>query len=67
MVPDSLGVIYLFLRCATKTHAEGGAESMGNYVDIYSDKKRGLDIKVVGDESYIQRNGPSSAPCLGAG
>ena len=52
------GVLHLFLRCATKTHAEGVAESMGNYVDFYSDKKRGLDIVAVGEESYIHWNGP---------
>ena len=42
------------MRVASKTHAE----SMGNYVDFYSDKKRGLDITAVGDESYIHWNGP---------
>ena len=51
-------VLHLFLRCAAKTHAEGVAESMGNLVDFYSDKKRGLDIKAIGDESYIHWNGP---------
>ena len=51
-------VLRLFLRCASKTHAEGVAESMGNYVDFYSDKKRGLDITTVGEESYIHWNGP---------
>ena len=51
---DISGVLLLFLRCASKTHAE----SMGNYVDSYSDKKRGLDIKAIGDESYIHWNGP---------
>ena len=54
-IPDFL---HLFLRCSAKTHAEGVAESMGNYVDFYSDKKRGLDIRAVGDESYIHWNGP---------
>ena len=52
------GVLHLFLRCATKTHAEAVAESMGNYVDSYSDKKRGLDITDIGLESYIHWNGP---------
>ena len=55
---DISGVLHLFLRCASKTHAEAMAESMGNYVDSYSDKKRGLDIKAIGDESYIHWNGP---------
>ena len=52
------GILHLFLRCASKTHAESVAESMGNYVDSYSDKKRGLDIDAVGNESYIHWNGP---------
>ena len=52
------GVLHLFLRCAAKTHAEGVAESMGNYIDMYSEKKRGLDIQAIGDESYIHWNGP---------
>ena len=38
----------LYLQCAVKTHAEGFAESMGSYVDIHSDKRRGLDIAVIG-------------------
>ena len=54
-IPDFLR---LFMRCSAKTHAEGVAESIGNYVDFYSDKKRGLDIRAVGDESYIHWNGP---------
>ena len=52
------GVLHLFLRCSTKTHAEAVAESMGNYVDTYSDKKRGLDITDIGNESFIHWNGP---------
>ena len=32
----------IFTKCAVKTHAEGVAESMGNYVDIHSEKRRGL-------------------------
>ena len=48
----------LYLQCAVKTHAEGVAESMGSYVDIHSNKRRGLDIAVVGSESYIHWNGP---------
>ena len=48
----------LFLQCAVKTHAEGVAESMGSYVDIHSDKRRGLDVAVVGIESCIHWNGP---------
>ena len=48
----------IFLKCAVKTHAKGCAESMGNYVDIHSEKRRGLDVSVVGQESYIHWNGP---------
>ena len=55
---DISGVLHLFLRCASKTHAESVAESMGNYLDMYSEKKRGLDITAVGEESYIHWNGP---------
>ena len=39
--------LHFFLRCATKTHAEVVAESMGNYVEMHSDKRRGLDISDV--------------------
>ena len=41
-----------------KTHAEGATESMGNYVDIHSEKRRGLDVSVVGQEAYINWNRP---------
>ena len=50
--------LHFFLRCATKTHAEGVAESMGNYVEMHSDKRRGLDIGDVGLEARIHWNGP---------
>ena len=50
--------ICLYLQCAVKTHAEGVVESMGSYVDIHSEMRRGLDIAVVGSESYIHWNGP---------
>ena len=55
---DISGILHLFLRCASKTHAESVAESMGNYIDSYSDKKRGLDINAIGGECYIKWNGP---------
>ena len=48
----------IFIKCSVKTHAEGVAESMGNYVDIHSEKRRGLDVAVVGQEAYIHWNGP---------
>lgn len=50
--------LHFFLRCATKTHAEGVAESMGNLVEIHSEKKRGLDISAIGKEAKIHWNGP---------
>ena len=50
--------LHLFLRCATKTHAEGVAESMGNIVEMHSSKRRGLDIADVGMEAKIHWNGP---------
>ena len=34
----------IFTKCAVKTHAERGAESMGNYVNIHSEKRRGTDV-----------------------
>ena len=48
----------IFVKCAVKTHAEGVAESMGNYIDIHSEKRRALDVKVVGQEAFIHWNGP---------
>ena len=37
-----------------KTHAEGIAESMGNLINIHSDKRRGtMDIGSVGLEAQI--------------
>ena len=38
---DIPGVLHLMLRCATKTHAEGVAESMGNYVDFFLTRNEG--------------------------
>ena len=31
---------------------------MGNYVEVHSDKRRGIDISMVGTESKIHWNGP---------
>ena len=53
--------LHLFLSAATKTHAEGVAESMGNYVEMHAEKKRGLDINDVGVESFVHWNGPPVA------
>ena len=53
--------LHLYVSVATKTHAEGVAESMGNFVEIHSEKKRGLDISDVGVEAYINWNGPPVA------
>ena len=42
-----------------KTHAEGVVESMGNYVEIHSDKRRGrMDISHIGREALIHWKGP---------
>ena len=42
-----------------KTHAEGVVESMGNYIEIHSDKRRGrMDISDIGKEALIHWNGP---------
>ena len=44
----------LLLRCVVKTHAEGVAESMGNIIEIHSDKRRGrMDIDDAGKEAMI--------------
>ena len=50
--------LHFFLRCSVKTHAEAVAESMGNYIDCHSKRKRGLDIATVVSESRIHWNGP---------
>ena len=50
--------LHFFRRCATMTNAEGVGESMDNYVEMHSDKRRGLDIKDVGLEGRIHWNGP---------
>ena len=40
-----------FFGVPPKTHAEGVAESIGKYVEMHSDKRRGLDIGDVGLEA----------------
>ena len=50
--------LHFLLRCVMKTHAEGVAESMGNYIEMHCDKRRGLDIETLGKESYMHWNGP---------
>ena len=45
------------LRCLLKTHAETVAESMGNLVDMYCEKRKGLGIEDVGKETFINWNG----------
>jgi hypothetical protein len=52
------GFLHFLLRCSVKTHAEGVAESMGNYIDLHSDKRRGMEIDDVGREALIYWNGP---------
>ena len=51
--------LHLFVSASTKAHAEGVAESMGNYVEMHAEKKRGLDINKVSKESFIHWNGPA--------
>ena len=42
-----------------KTDAEGVVESMGNYIEIHSDKRRGrMDICDIGKKALIHWNGP---------
>ena len=49
-------------RCLSKTHAEGVVESMGSFVEMHADKRRGiLDIGDVGKEALIHWNGPPIA------
>ena len=51
--------LHLYLRCLVKTHAEGVAESMGNYIEIHGDKRRGrMEIEDTGNEALIHWNGP---------
>ena len=49
-------------RCLSKTHAEGVVESMGSYVEMHADKRRGtMDISDIGKEALIHWNGPPLA------
>ena len=49
-------------RCLVKTHAEGVVESMGNYVELHADTRRGrMDISDIGKEAMIHWNGPPIA------
>ena len=58
----------LFLRCIVKTHAEGCAESMGNLVDMHSDKRRGrMELENTGKEVAIHWNCPPLAKADGLG
>ena len=51
-----------FTRCVVKTHAEGVVDSMGKYIAIHSDKRRGrMDISDIGKEALIHWNGPPLA------
>ena len=52
-------LLRLFLRCALKTHVESVAESMGSIIDIHSDKRKGINVTVVGEECVIHWNGPA--------
>jgi hypothetical protein len=45
-----------------KTHVEGVVESMGNYVEIHSDKRRGrMNFADIGKEALIHWNEPPLA------
>ena len=60
--------LQLFLRCIVKTHAEGCAESMGNLVDMHSDKRRGrMELEIMGQEAAIHWNCPPLAKADGLG
>ena len=50
--------LHLLLRCLLKTHAETVAESMGNLIDLHSEKRRGLGVEDAGRETFIDWNGP---------
>ena len=50
--------LHIFLKCATKTHAEGVVQSMGNQFDLHGNKRRELDVEAVGVEAKIHWNGP---------
>ena len=59
------GFLHPFLRCLVKTHAEGVVESMGNYVELHGDKRRGrMDISkealTDGKEALIHWNAPTA-------
>ena len=42
-----------------KTHVEGNAESLGNYMDIHGVKRRAImDIESLGREAFIHWNDP---------
>ena len=51
-----------FTMCVVKTHSEGVVESMGNYIEIHSDKRSGrMDISDIGKEALKHWNGPPLA------
>ena len=57
-----------FLRCIVKTHAEGYAESMGNIVDMHSDKRSGrMELVDAGKEAAIHWNCPPLSKADGLG
>ena len=54
--------LHLYLRGLAKTHAEGVVESMGNYIEMHSEKRRAtMDIRDIGREAFIHWNGPPLA------
>ena len=59
--------LHFMLRCLVKNHAETVVESMGNLVDMHSEKRRGLGIEDVGRETFIDWNGPPVHLCENLG
>ena len=55
--------LHFLLRCVIKTHAETVVESMGNLIEMHSEKRRGLGIGDVGRETFIDWNGPPIHHC----
>ena len=51
-------ILRFLLKCIMKTHAEGVAESMGSVMDSHCQKRRGLAIEEMGNESIIHWSGP---------
>ena len=55
---DIRSFLHIYFRCLLKTHAETVAESMGNLIELHSEKWRGLGVEDAGKETFIDWNGP---------